>query len=81
MADSNSSGFGTFAPANKEGEKNDVEEEDEDEETDGEFITLQELRRNRLKEEGKLVKKLGGNPNRVTAALGLAIVSKIFLKL
>lgn len=51
VADSNSSGFGTFAPANKEGEKNNVEEEDEDEETDGEFITLQELRRNRLKEE------------------------------
>ena len=51
------SGFGTFAPATQEDEKQDGREEDfeEDdfEEDDGEFISLHELRKNRISREGE----------------------------
>ncbi|CAB3982801.1 RNA-binding 40 [Paramuricea clavata] len=44
------SGFGTFAPATQEDEKHDGSEEDF-EEDDGEFISLHELRKNRISRE------------------------------
>ena len=46
------SGFGTFAPATQEDEKQDGGEEDF-EEDDGEFISLHELRKNRISREGE----------------------------
>ena len=52
MGESKSTGFGTFAP---KAEKQDIEEEEEEEEEEesGEFISLHELRRNRISREGK----------------------------
>ena len=44
------SGFGTFAPANQEDEKQDDAEDVE--EDDGEFVSLHELRKNRISREG-----------------------------
>ena len=49
---STSSGFGTFAPATKEDENQDGSEEEDVEEDDGEFISLHELRKNRISREG-----------------------------
>lgn len=53
MGESKSRGFGTFAPTNQEAEKQDIEGEEEEEEESGEFISLHELRRNRISREGK----------------------------
>lgn len=48
------SGFGMFAPVTQEDEQQDgyTKEEDEEEEDDGEFISLHELRKNRISREG-----------------------------
>ena len=54
-----SSGFGMFAPTTQESRKEDyeeVEEEEEDkEEEEGEFVTLNEIRSNKISREGKIM--------------------------
>ena len=52
LGKSTSSGFGTFAPATKEDGNQDGSEEEDVEEDDGEFISLHELRKNRISREG-----------------------------